>query len=214
MLASMTAPCSPPVASLVETDAVPVPGSGELICRLAEQASSAASPDEALRLMCELRAAIDAFERRHVARALTAGRSVACVARALGVTRQSTHRRFRELIAPRVRDGRPRPTPELRLVVEYARAEAQHLAAPAVGSEHLLVGILRCVDHPAVAALERLGVGYGPARDVARTVSGRRETDVKRVLCAALALAQRGGCEQIGIEHVLLGAFQDSASGA
>src|SRR4051812_11845097 len=84
----------------------PVPGSGELICRLAEQASSAASPDEALRLMCELRAAIDAVARGQVARALTAGRWVACVARAFGVTRQSTHRRFRELIAPRVRDGR------------------------------------------------------------------------------------------------------------
>src|SRR3954454_16147491 len=192
----------------------PVPGSGELICSLAEQASTAASPDEALRLMRELRAGIDAFERRQVARALTAGRSVAWVARALGVTRQSTHRRFRELVSPRTRDGRPRPTPELRLVVEYARSEAQHLSAPSVGSEHLLVGILRCVDHPAVAALQRIGVTYGPARDVARTISARRETDVKRVLCAALALAQRDGCEQIRIEHVLLGALQDPTSGA
>src|SRR4051794_34401828 len=89
----------------------PGPGLGELICSLAQQASAAASPDEALQLMCDLRAAIDAFERRHVARALTAGRPVACVARALGVTRQSAHRRFREIIAPRTRDGRPRPTP-------------------------------------------------------------------------------------------------------
>src|SRR4051794_41892295 len=111
MLASMTAPCSPPVASLVETDAVPVPGSGELICRLAEQASTAASPDEALRLMRELRAGIDAFERRQVARALTAGRSVAWVARALGVTRQSTHRRVREPVSPPPRRRPPPPPP-------------------------------------------------------------------------------------------------------
>src|SRR4051812_50214041 len=86
----------------------PIPGSGELICSLAEQASTAASPDEALRLMRELRAGIDAFERRQVARALTAGRSVAWVARALGVTRQSTHRRVRGLGAPRPGGGPPR----------------------------------------------------------------------------------------------------------
>ena len=117
--------------------------------------------------MREMREAIDAFERQQVARALTAGRSVAWVARALGVTRQSTHRRFRKLIAPGTRDGRPQPTPELRLIVEYARSEAHELAAPAVGSEHLLIGILRLGDHPAVAALHRLGVGYGAARDAA-----------------------------------------------
>src|SRR3954463_3066293 len=214
MLASMTAPCSPSVASLAETEAVPVPGSGELICRLAEQASSAASPDEALRLMRELRAEIDAFERRQVARALTAGRSVAWVARALGVTRQSTHRRFREIIAPGTRDGRPRPTPQLRLAVEYARSEARELAAPALGTEHLLLGILRCGDHPAVAALHQHGVGYGAARDAARTVPVRRDTDVRRVLCAALAVAQRDAGPQIGSEHVLLAALQDHRSGA
>lgn len=197
-----------------ETRAVPVPGSGEQICRLAEQAATAPSPDEALRLMRELRADIDAFERRHVARALTAGRSVAWVARALGVTRQSTHRRFRDLIAPGTPDGRLQPTPELRLVVEYARSEARDLAAPTVGSEHLLLGILRLGDHPAVAALGRLGVGYGAARDAARTVSPRRGRDVKRVLGAALEAAQRDGCRQIGIEHVLLAALQDPASGA
>src|SRR3954449_10761149 len=98
------------VSSMATTP--PVPGSGELICSLAEQASTAASPDEALRLMRDLRSAIDAFERRHVSRALPPARPVACVARALGFTRHSAHRRFRELIAPRTRDGRPLPTPE------------------------------------------------------------------------------------------------------
>ncbi len=191
-----------------ETGAVPVPGSGQLICRLAEQASTAASPDEALRLMRELRAGIDAFERQH------RGRSVAWVARALGVTRQSTHRRFRELIASRAHDERPQPTAELRLIVEYARSEADDLGAPVVGSEHLLLGILRFMDHPAVAPLHRLGVDYGAAREVAGTVSAGRDTDVKRVLCAAIQAAQRDGCHQIGIEHVLLGALQDPASGA
>ena len=107
--------------------------SRDVICRLAEQASTAASPDEALRLTRALREEIDTFERQQVARALTAGGSVASVARALGVTRQSAHRRFRELIAPRKRDGRPRPTPELRLVVEHARR--RHASWPRRRSE-------------------------------------------------------------------------------
>ena len=194
--------------------------SQELICRLAEQASTAESPDEALRLTRELREEIDAFERQQVARALTAGQSVASVARALGVTRQSAHRRFRGLAAPRTRDRRPRPTPEVRVVVEYARSEARDLAAPAIGSEHLLVGILRSGEHPAVAALNGLGVEYEAVRSVARTVSaadrGRADMqhDVKKVLLEALQAARRDGCDQIGVEHVLLGALNDPASGA
>ena len=68
--------------------------SKRLICTLAERAAAAESPTEALRLVRELRVEIDAFERQQVARALTAGESLASVARALGVTRQSTHRRY------------------------------------------------------------------------------------------------------------------------
>ena len=187
-----------------------------MICRLAEQASTAASPDEALRLTRALREEIDTFERQQVARALTAGGSVASVARALGVTRQSAHRRFRELIAPRKRDGRPQPTPELRLVVEHAREEARELAAPAVGSEHLLVGILRSGEHPAVAALNRLGLEYDSARRAAGTVSAtaRGNADLKKVLVEALHAAHRDGCDQIGVDHVLLAALRDPASGA
>ena len=194
--------------------------SQELICRLAEQASTAESPDEALRLTRALREEIDAFERQQVARALTAGQSVASVARALGVTRQSAHRRFRGLAAPRTRDRRPQPTPEVRVVVEYARSEARDLAAPAIGSEHLLVGILRSGDHPAVAALQRLGVEYDAVRGAARTVSAAARAgadmqhDVKKVLFEALQAARRDGCDRIGVEHVLRGALNDPASGA
>jgi ATP-dependent Clp protease ATP-binding subunit ClpA len=191
-----------------------------LICRLAEQASRAVSPDEALRLIRQLREEIDAFERQKVAAALTAGRSTASVARALGVTRQSAHRRFRELITPGTPDQRPWPTPETRVVAERARSEARALAAPAIGSEHLLVAILCFGDHPAVAALNRLGVAHDDARSALRTdsLANRRaadlQHDVKRALAAARACARRNGCEQIGIEHLLLGALQDPASGA
>ena len=189
--------------------------SREQICRLAEQASAANEPDQALRLMRDLRDEIDAFERQQVARALTAGGSVASVARALGVTRQSAHRRYRNLLAPSADDGRPRPTPELRLAVEYAREEARTLSAPAVGSEHLLLGILRSGDHPAIVALDHLGVEYHGARSALRRLSAaNRRGEVKQVLCQAVQAARSDGCEQIGLEHVLLGALRDPTGGA
>lgn len=188
--------------------------SKRLICRLAEQAAAAESPDEALRKVRELRVEIDAFERQQVARALTAGGSLASVARALGVTRQSTHRRYRQLIAP-VENGRPRPTPELRLAVEFARSEARDLAAPAIGSEHLLLGILRSSDHPAVLALNRLGVEYDITRNAVRNLSAAdRRGDVRQALCEAVHTAQHDGCKQVGVEHVVLGTLRDPDSGA
>ena len=178
--------------------------SGELICGLAERACASESPDEALRLVRELREEIDVFERQHVARALTDGQSLASVARSLGVTRQSAHRRFRSLMA---RGSGPRPTPELRLAVECARRETQE----AIGSEHLLLGIMRVGDHPAIAALERLGVDYHEAR---HALPAKGRGDVKPVLRAAVEVARRQGSDRIGVEHVLEGALRDPAGGA
>ena len=116
--------------------------SGQEICRLAERASTAATPDEALEILRALREELGEFERQQVARALTLGEPVTAVARALGVSRQSAHRRFRDLVPPRAPAQRLLPTPETRLAVEYARYEARKHGAPAVGSVHLLLGIL------------------------------------------------------------------------
>src|SRR3954454_12206667 len=99
--------------------------SGRRICQLAEQVSAATVPAEALSLLKELRQEIDDFERQQVAHALTTGETVTAVARALGVSRQSAHRRFRDLVPARVQSSRLSPTPEARLVVEYARREAR-----------------------------------------------------------------------------------------
>src|SRR4051794_7633393 len=112
--------------------------SGQRICRLAERASAADEPADALRFVRELRLEIDDFERQQVARALDAGEPVSAVARALGVRRQSAHRRFRDLIPATPHGRRLRPSPEMRLAVEYARREAKELGAPEIGSEHLL----------------------------------------------------------------------------
>src|SRR4051794_34494873 len=104
--------------------------SGQMICRLAEEAADAPEPELALRTLTDLRGELDEFERQQVARALTAGETFGSIARAMGVSRQAVHRRFRSLAPRRSRSraGVP-PTPEVRLVIEYARAEAAELGA-------------------------------------------------------------------------------------
>ena len=148
--------------------------SGQRICKLAERASAAASPDEALQFVRALREEIDDFERQHVARALTLGEPVTAIARALGVSRQSAHRRFRDLVPPRLHGERPQPTPEVKLAVEYARGEARRLRAPTVAGEHLLLGILRLDDCAVVQALNVLGITSETARPIAQQVTAAR----------------------------------------
>ncbi|HEX6026620.1 MAG TPA: Clp protease N-terminal domain-containing protein [Solirubrobacter sp.] len=186
--------------------------SGTLICRLAEEASTAGIPAEALRIVKQLRTEIDDFERQQVARALTAGEPVSAVARALGVSRQSAHRRFRDLVPPRMHATRTQPTPEARLVVEYARREARDMSAAAIASEHLLLGILRSGDHDVAKGLHDLGVTLEAARRSAREIVSTR--DVKVALARAVRYARGNGARQVGVEHILVGALEDPDSGA
>src|SRR3954447_9080543 len=93
--------------------------SGKAICRLAEAAADATDPEAALETLTRLRREVDEFERQQVARALTAGRSFKTIARALGVSRQAVHRRYYDLTRRRRVSGLA-PSPELRLVIEYA----------------------------------------------------------------------------------------------
>src|SRR5215207_5558329 len=104
--------------------------SGQKICALAEEAAEAAEPEEALETLTRIREELAEFERQQVARALTSGRSYGDIARAMGITRQAAHRRFKGLTkAPRRGSQRLPPTPEVRLVFEYAREEARSLGA-------------------------------------------------------------------------------------
>ena len=194
--------------------------SGQNICRLAERASAAASPDEALQIVKALRDEIDDFERQHVARALTLGEPVSAIARALGVSRQSAHRRFRNLVPPRQSSLHSPPTPEAKLAVEFARREARELGAPSVGGEHLLLGILRSGDSATVRALNDLGVTIEAARSAAREVGVARRApanaadETRAVLADAMRAAVDERAPKVGIEHLLLGALSDPAGGA
>jgi ATP-dependent Clp protease ATP-binding subunit ClpA len=169
-----------------------------------------------LALVKALRAEIDEFERQHVARALTLGEPVTAIARALEVSRQSAHRRFRDLVPPRQPPARPHATPEAKLAVEYARREARALGASSVTSAHLLLGILRSGDCETVMALNAGGITLEAARAAAAARDGRPEgeDDARTVLAEALRAAQREGADRFGIEHLLLGALTDPDGGA
>ena len=122
-------------------------------------------------------------------------------------------------IKGRVRDwgGFTRFTRTAREVVTRAEEEAAHLGHSWVGTEHLLLGILRAPkDDPAARALSGLGVELEAAREeVLRHVgTGDREQErrtlrftprTKRALEIALREADERRHDRIGTEHVLLG---------
>jgi hypothetical protein len=199
--------------------------SGQRICRLAEDAASAPEPEDALETLTRLRDELHEFERQQVARALTNGRSFGDIARAMGISRQAAHRRFRDLAAHRAQEGRRLPpTPEVRLVFEYARAEATALGDSVLGSVHILLGIMRNGDPRAAAALTASGITVDDVRRQARALAGRPpvamtpdpheprqadEVDVRAVLAEAVRCARRDGAAHVEVEHLLRSALSN-----
>jgi hypothetical protein len=193
--------------------------SGQAICRLAGEAADAADPEVALEALTRLREELEQFERQQVARALTAGRSFGAIARALGISRQAVHRRFSGLSPHRRLSRGVLPSPEVRLVFEYAGAEAGALGAAVVNPAHLLLGIMRNGDRRAAAALAAAGVTLeGARREASALANGasrsarHRRVDVRAVLAQSVQCAKSRGAERVEAEHVLRAALADSSS--
>ena len=186
--------------------------SGQLICRLAEEAAEAPDAETALETLTRLRRELDEFERQQVARALTAGRSYEAIARSMGVSRQAVHRRFKGLSGRRRVSG-VAPTPEVRLVMDYAGAEAERAGAPALAPVHVLLGILRNGDREAAAALADCGVSFDEARAAAgeRPALACADADgggIRPLLAYAVRTAKRDGRRRIGVEDLLRAALE------
>ena len=196
--------------------------SGQRICGLAVDAAEAHDAEEALRTLTSLRLELHEFERQQVARALTTGRSFGDVARAMGISRQAAHRRFRDLRVQRGQEPRRLPpTPEVRLAFEYARAEAKALGASVLTSVHILLGIMRNGDRRAAGALAASGITLDDLRREARAVDGGRspasadphapplpgEIDVRAVLGEAIRCARRDDADCVEAEHLLRSAL-------
>ena len=208
----------------------------DLIGLAATAATDTGNPLGALTALSELRAALDRVERDQVALALDAGWSWGAIAGALGVSRQAAHKKHRERAADAkpsrptsLKPGRILVTSEARSAVRNAREEAGRCGVSQVGTEHLLLGILRCEYSAAVRALESIGVTLEAAREAAMPTltgasadesepAGDEEAAISPVTRAALEQSLREATHRgdgyLGVEHLLLSLIRDKDSGA
>lgn len=104
-------------------------------------------------------------------------------------------------------------------VLALAREEALSFDHSYIGTEHLLLGLLREHEGVAAVALEKLGVALGPVRAAVEEKIGRGEQPVeeeidyvpraRKVLSLALDEAERQGSGYVRTEHILLGIVRD-----
>jgi ATP-dependent Clp protease ATP-binding subunit ClpC len=117
-----------------------------------------------------------------------------------------------------------RLTEHARRVLVQAQEEARRLEHDYVGTEHLLLGLLREEEGRGARALASLGVTFESARQQAVRIVSAREKDspgqmpftspAKKSLELALHEALDLGHDYIGTEHLLLGLVRRSESGA
>src|SRR5207247_7888270 len=110
-------------------------------------------------------------------------------------------------------------TERARRVVFFAQEEAARLGENYVGTEHLLLGLVRENDSVAARILDRLGVPLGRIRtDIERQVTrghGNPGQDVQltpraeRVIDLANEEARQLNNNYIGTEHLLLGLIRE-----
>jgi ClpA/ClpB-like protein len=199
---------------------------------LLRRAMSSEDPDDALRAITSLRGELDRLERDAVACARVAGASWSTIAAALGITRQAAQKRHR---AAKGAPGAPPASVNVntvlvsaaaRMAVRMGRQEAQAMGAEVVGTEHLLLGILRSGDQRATRVLADFGVSLEQARAAAQPtlVDGRNNSEpaakdgistyARSVLEQSLREALGRGAGQIGVEHLLLALLREDAGGA
>jgi ATP-dependent Clp protease ATP-binding subunit ClpC len=110
-------------------------------------------------------------------------------------------------------------TDTARRVVVYAKEEALLLDHDHIGTEHIVLGLLRDDTETAVQALTSLGAGLAVARAQVEEIAGRgehsRSGDIpftpraKKVLEYSLREALQLGHNYIGSEHILLGLLRE-----
>ena len=107
-------------------------------------------------------------------------------------------------------------TERVRRVLAYAREEAAQLQHEYVGTEHILLGLVRDGEGVASTTLENLGIDQSALRDtiettVKRGTAGRTGPDLpytsraKKVLELAMKEARELNHTYVGTEHLLLG---------
>ena len=111
-------------------------------------------------------------------------------------------------------DGFARFTDQARASLTLAQDEAQRFRHPYIGTEHLILGLLRVDDCVATRVLRNLGAEPSKVRTAAEFIIGRGDRPVvgdvgltpraKRVIELAIDEARRMDHHSIGTEHLLL----------
>jgi len=106
-----------------------------------------------------------------------------------------------------------------RKVLTYAQEEAQHLNHSYIGTEHILLGLLREEEGVAAKVLANLGAGLNKVRASVEFIIGRGEKPsagetgltprARRVIELAIDEARYLGHNYIGTEHLLLGLLRE-----
>jgi len=196
-----------------------VPAPQHRICLLAEEAATTTEPETALEKLRELRDELVAFERARVAQALRTGSSFGSVAKALGISRQAAHRRYRELAPPQGKSLSL--SSQVRQAIRLAREEAAAAGARGLSSGHLLLGVLRSGGGTS-SALEAGGVTADATRkclwsdsdgDSPGDPAATAET-AKAVLAEAAQIARARHAPSIEADHLVLAALNGPDGGA
>jgi len=117
------------------------------------------------------------------------------------------------------RDSFGRFTERARKVLSLSQEEAQRFNHNYIGTEHLLLGLVREGDGVAAKVLQNLSVGLQGAREQVEQIIGRGDRVVvgeigltpraKKVLELAVDEARRLNHHYIGTEHLLLGLIRE-----
>ncbi len=111
-------------------------------------------------------------------------------------------------------------TDRARQVVVLAQDEARRLDHNYIGTEHILLGLIREGDGVAARTLESLRIGLDAARQQVEEIIGRGQQEpsghipftprAKKVLELSLRESMQLGHDYIGTEHILLGLIRES----
>ena len=106
-----------------------------------------------------------------------------------------------------------------RRVLTSAQEEAQHLNHSYIGTEHILLGLIREEEGVATKVLNNLGISLSKVRSAVEYIIGRGEKAstseigltprAKRVIELAIDEARQLGHNYIGTEHLLLGLLHE-----
>src|SRR6266702_3749753 len=110
-------------------------------------------------------------------------------------------------------------TERAKKVLVLAQEEAQGFNHNYIGTEHLLLGLIRVEDGLAAKALQNLGLGLDQVRSAVEFIIGRGDRMVigdisltpraKKVIELAVEEARRLNHNYIGTEHLLLGLVRE-----